>query len=378
MVSAIILAAGSGSRMGTDKMLCPLFGKSVILCTIEKFLQFAGVEEIIVVASENNINIIKEEIKNYSINNCRIITGGKTRGESSYKGIKEAKGEYVLIHDGARPLVSEEIINSVIEGAIRFGAAAPGCTPKDTIKKVENGFVCETYNRSSLVNIQTPQGFKKEIIEKAYENSGFDETDDCAVAEKSGAKVYVAQGSYENIKITTPSDIIIAENIIKKERSASMRIGTGFDTHKLTENRKLIIGGVEIPFEKGLLGHSDADVLIHAIIDALLGAVALGDIGTHFPDSDDAYKGISSIELLKCTAKLLCENGFTVSNIDSTIIAQSPKMAPYIMAMRENISKALEIDISLVSVKAKTNEHMGFTGRGEGIEARAVALINAK
>lgn len=375
MISAIILAAGSGSRMGTDKMLCSLCGKSVISCTIQKFLECERIEEIIVVASKENINIIKEEIQKLSINNCRVIMGGSTRGESSYCGIREAKGEYVLIHDGARPLVSAEIINSVVDGAINCGAAAPGCTPKDTIKKVENGFVCETYERSSLVNIQTPQGFKKEVIKKAYEDFGFNETDDCAVYEKTGAKVFVCEGSYENIKITTPSDIIIAENLIKKERSASMRIGTGFDTHKLTEGRKLIIGGVEIPFEKGLLGHSDADVLIHAIIDALLGAAALGDIGTHFPDNCDDYKGISSIELLKRTAKLLNESGYGISNIDSTIIAQAPKMAPHIKAMRENIAKALGIEENSVSVKAKTNEHMGFTGRGEGIEARAVALL---
>ncbi len=375
MISAIILAAGSGSRMGKDKMLCPLFGKSVIIHTIEKFVECKSVEEIIVVASQNNINIIKEEIKNYSIANCKIIKGGSTRGESAYKGIMEAAGEYVLIHDGARPLVSAEIINSVIDGAIKYGAAAPGCTPKDTIKKVDSGFVSETFNRSELVNIQTPQGFNKEAIKKAYEKIGFLETDDCAVIEKAGEKVYVCNGSYENIKITTPMDIIIAENLFKQERGAHMRIGTGFDTHKLIEERKLIIGGVEIPFEKGLLGHSDADVLIHAIIDALLGAAALGDIGSHFPDSSDEYKGISSIELLKRTAKLLYENGYSISNIDSTIIAQNPKMAPYVKAMRENISSALGIDESLVSVKAKTNEHMGFTGRGEGIEARAVALI---
>ncbi|MBR1970082.1 MAG: 2-C-methyl-D-erythritol 2,4-cyclodiphosphate synthase [Clostridia bacterium] len=376
-VSAIILAAGSGSRMGTDKMLYSLLGKSVIIHTIEKFLRCERVDEIIVVASENNINIIKEEIKNNSISNCKVITGGKERGESSYKGIKEAMGEYVLIHDGARPLITPEVINSVVDGALKYGASAPGCTPKDTVKKTADGFVNETFKRSELVNIQTPQGFKKTAIIKAYEKIGFNETDDCAVIEKAGERVYVCEGSYENIKITTPMDIVVAENIIKKERGACMRIGTGFDTHKLTEGRKLIIGGVEIPFEKGLLGHSDADVLVHAIIDALLGAAALGDIGSHFPDTDEAYKGISSIELLERTAKLLLENGYTVSNIDSTIIVQKPKMAPHIDAMRENIAKALGIDVNFVSVKAKTNEHMGFTGRGEGIEARAVALLNA-
>jgi 2-C-methyl-D-erythritol 2,4-cyclodiphosphate synthase len=155
-----------------------------------------------------------------------------------------------------------------------------------------------------------------------------------------------------------------------------MRIGTGFDTHRLTEGRKLILGGVEIPHDKGLLGHSDADALIHAIIDALFGAAALGDIGTHFPDSDDSYKGISSILLLEKAAEKLRNAGYKIGNIDTTLIVQSPKMAPFIPAMRENIAKALNVDISKVSIKAKSNEHMGFTGRGEGIEARATALIS--
>ena len=374
-ISALIVAAGTSSRMGTDKMLLPLLGKSVILHTIEKFLKCEEIDEIIVVASKNNINIIKEETARFTSEKISVTEGGETRGESVLNGLKVTKGKYVLIHDGARPLVSAEIIKSVIEGVLEFGAAAPGCAPKDTVKKVNGTFIAETLPRNELVNIQTPQGFIKEEIEKAYALYGLCETDDCALAEKSGRRVKIVNGSYENIKITTPSDILIAESILNKERSALMRIGTGFDTHRLEEGRKLIIGGVNIPFEKGLLGHSDADVLIHAIIDSLLGAAALGDIGSHFPDSDEKYKGISSITLLEKTGELLYENGCRILNIDSTIIAQSPKMAPYILKMRENISSSLKIDVDAVSVKAKTNEHMGFTGRGEGIEARATALI---
>lgn len=375
-ISALIVAAGSSQRMGTDKMLLPLLGKSVILHTIEKFALCDEIDEIIVVASKNNINIIKEETASFTDKKLTVTQGGETRGESVLNGLKIAKGKYVLIHDGARPLVSKKIIKNVIDGVLEFGAAAPGCTPKDTVKKVSDAFICETLPRNELVNIQTPQGFVKEEIEKAYGLYGFNETDDCALIEKTGKHVKVVEGSYENIKITTPSDILIAEGILNKERSALMRIGTGFDTHRLEEGRKLIIGGEDIPFEKGLLGHSDADVLIHAIIDSLLGAAALGDIGAHFPDTDEKYKGISSITLLEKTGKLLYEKGYRILNIDSTIIAQAPKMAPHILKMRENISAALKIGIDDVSVKAKTNEHMGFSGRGEGIEARATALIS--
>ena len=194
--------------------------------------------------------------------------------------------------------------------------------------------------------------------------------------EKAEKKVEVTPGSYENIKLTTAEDIFTATQIIKSRTGGvGMRIGTGFDTHKLIEGRALIIGGVEIPHEKGLLGHSDADVLCHAVIDALFGAAALGDIGSHFPDTDDKYKGADSIALLREAVALVRENGYEIGNIDTTIIAQKPKMAPHIDKMRENLAWAMGVEADKVSVKAKTNEKMGFTGREEGIEARAVALL---
>ena len=199
--------------------------------------------------------------------------------------------------------------------------------------------------------------------------------------EKAGGKITVVEGSYENIKLTTVEDIATANGILRQRENSGgefgVRIGTGFDTHKLVEGRALILGGVEIPFEKGLLGHSDADVLVHAVIDALFGASALGDIGTHFPDTDAKYKGVSSIKLLEEAVRLVREAGYEIGNVDSTVIVQSPKMAPHIAAMRENLAEAMKIDENCVSVKAKTNEHMGFTGRGEGIEARAVVLLVA-
>jgi len=405
--------------MGFDKMRHKLFGKSVIVRTVEAFFNCRFIDEIIVVSSPENEAFYKAEFIKHSLyEKINIVRGGKTRGESSLNGLYSAKGRYVLIHDGARPLVTEKIIKDTCDAVISHNAAAPGVMPKDTVKTVFNGFVDKTVDRSKTVLIQTPQGFLRDSIISAYENCTEELSDDCSVYERAGGKIKITEGSYENIKLTTPEDMIMAEQIIKKaacrcthvaprqsvnmasctlnlrnflrrkkaacrctnnetkKESFGVRIGTGFDTHRLAENRELIMGGVSIPYEKGLLGHSDADVVIHAVIDALLGAAALGDIGTHFPDTSEKYKGIRSTILLEETARLISESGYEIGNIDVTIIAQAPKLAPYIEKMRENISLALDININQVSIKAKTNEKMGFTGRMEGIEARAVALIN--
>lgn len=381
-VSAVIAAAGSSSRMGKDKMLIPLLGKSVIAHTISVFKETGFFDEIIIVAAEQNIPVFHDEMEKIGLSgSVSIIKGGSTRGESSLLGINAAKSEYVMIHDGARPLVTKEIIENTLAACIKRGCAATGVKPKDTIKTVTTeGIIESTVPRETAVLIQTPQAFLRESIKAAYEKFGLNETDDCALMEKMGASIEVVEGSYENIKLTTKDDVLTAQSILKsrggKGADLSMRIGTGFDTHRLTEGRPLIIGGVNIPYEKGLLGHSDADVLVHAVIDALFGAAALGDIGRHFPDTDERYKGADSLVLLKEASRLVREAGYEIGNVDTTIIVQKPKMAPFIDSMCENLARAMGIDIALVSVKAKTNEQMGFTGRGEGIEARAVALIH--
>lgn len=216
--------------------------------------------------------------------------------------------------------------------------------------------------------MQTPQGFDTAAIKAAYEAAyaeGFYGTDDAGIAERAGLEIRIVPGSYDNIKITTREDL-----------SMETRVGTGYDVHRLEEGRKLILGGVDIPFERGLLGHSDADVLVHAIMDALLGAAALGDIGKLFPDTDDRYKGISSIELLKNVREAIENAGYSICNIDATLIAQKPRIAPYIEDMRTNIAAALSIEKDRVSVKATTTEKLGFTGRQEGMEAQAVCILN--
>lgn len=380
-VSAVIVAAGNSRRMGRDKMLITLSGKSVIARTAEAFCAAEFIDEIIIVAGEKNILPFKKEMEKHLLSEkVRIIKGGESRGESSLLGIKEASGEYVMIHDGARPLVTKNIIENTLKACIETGAAAAGVKSKDTIKEIyPDNIIKNTVPREFAVLIQTPQAFTTENIIEAYEKFGFGETDDCVLMEKLGKRVAIVEGSYENIKLTTDEDILTAEGILKKrgeiKGAENMRIGTGFDTHRLTVGRKLIIGGTEIPYEKGLLGHSDADVLIHAVIDALFGAAALGDIGSHFPDTDEQYRGVSSMLLLEQAVRLVREEGYEIGNVDTTLITQAPKIAPYIMDMRENMARAMGVEVNLVSVKAKSNEKMGFTGRGEGIEARAVVLL---
>lgn len=362
--------------MNTDKMLMPLLGKSVIVRTVEVFKNCGFFDEIIVLASKSNISDMKKLFESDSVT---VTEGGSTRGESVVCGLGMATSEFVLVHDGARPLVTKEIIESTINECILSGYAAVGVGAKDTIKTNCDGYITGTVPRESCTLIQTPQGFRLKDLKEAYEKFGTGETDDCGIMEKMGARIKIIEGSYENLKLTTPEDILTAEKILRnrigEKESFPMRIGTGFDTHRLAEGRDLIIGGVKIPYEKGLFGHSDADVLIHAVIDSLLGAAALGDIGTHFPDTDEKYKGISSMKLLSHTAELIKKAGYRIGNIDTTLIAQAPKMAPYIKEMEKNLASALGIDVSSVSVKAKSNEKMGFTGRGEGMEARAISLI---
>ena len=257
---------------------------------------------------------------------------------------------------------------------------------KDTIKQAKGGdgktvpegcMVENTPDRSTLYAVQTPQCFDRAAylaaLDELDEASARLVTDDCSLFELTGRPVELVQGDYANIKITTREDLPRAENGGKK-----MRIGHGYDVHRLVEGRKLIMGGVTIPYEKGLLGHSDADVLLHAVSDALLGAAALGDIGKHFPDTDPRYEGADSLMLLREVGRLLDETGYTVGNIDATVLCQAPKLAPHIPAMRQNIANALGLALDDVSVKATTEEHLGFTGEGLGIAAHAVALIEKK
>jgi len=368
-VSVIIAAAGSGKRFGssTPKQFLSLGNETVISKAIRAFNEHELVDEIVIVTSEGFI----DELKGLEFSKIReVVLGGKERQDSINNALHCINSGLVLVHDAARPFVTDEVITRVIEEAYVSKAVVPCVPPKDTIRDEEG-----TLDRSKLKVVQTPQGFDAEILKKAYEKAfldGFYGTDDASLVERIGEKVTTVMGDYENIKITTPSDLP------KNSPIPMIRVGTGFDVHKLVEDRKCILGGVDIPYEKGLLGHSDADVLIHALMDALLGAAALGDIGRHFPDNDDSYKGISSRELLKRVKALLDENGFEILNVDCTVICQKPKIAPYIDMMIKNISEDLKLDVSNINVKGTTTEKLGFTGRGEGIASEAIATIYMK
>ena len=258
-------------------------------------------------------------------------------------------------------------------------SAAPAVAVKDTIKIANDGAVVQTPDRAALFAVQTPQCFCRNLYWKALEAVQGEKvhlvTDDCSLFELAGLPVHLTQGDYANLKITTKEDLPAAA---QNKGENTMRIGHGYDVHRLVEGRKLIMGGVTIPYEKGLLGHSDADVLLHAVSDALLGAAALGDIGKHFPDTDPRYEGADSLMLLREVGRLLDETGYTVGNIDATVLCQAPKLAPHIPAMRQNIANALGLALDDVSVKATTEEHLGFTGEGLGIAAHAVALIEKR
>ena len=366
-VCAVIVAAGKGRRMGFDKMLFKIDGVPVVEKSIQAFANNALCDSIVVVAGEN-IDDIKEIAAKYPKVKA-VVAGGAERAESVANGLAETEaGCLVAVHDGARPFVSDRIINDTIAAAYTSKAAIPCVAVKDTIKMCENDVVEMSLQRSKLFITQTPLVFCCDTYKKLLaENTDFTITDDAQLFEKAGIGVTVCKGEYENFKITTPDDI-------KKEKT--MRIGHGYDVHKLVEGRKLILGGVDIPYEKGLLGHSDADVLAHAISDALLGSMALGDIGKHFPDTDPRYKGADSLYLMACVKKLLDEKGAKIENVDATILCQKPKLAPHIVTMRENIARVLELSVDCVSVKATTEEGLGFTGSGEGIAVHSVCLVN--
>ena len=378
-VVALILAGGSSTRMkGVNKQLIGLDGVPVVIKSALAFENCPEVSGIVIAARDEDISLITELCREYSISRLIAVTGGgQTRSESARKAAAFAGGaDIIMIHDGARPFVSSGLISRIVPAAAEFGAAVPAVALKDTVKFVSaEGFAAGTPAREALRAVQTPQAFRRDIYEKMLAAGG-EATDDAGLAERLGFPVKLIDGELSNIKITTPEDIpTFGKNGGKAAMTPDIRIGHGYDVHLLAENRRLIIGGVDIPYELGLLGHSDADVLVHAVMDALLGALALGDIGKHFPDSDERYRGADSIELLKAVVKMISERGYAVSNLDCTINAERPKLAPYIISMRENIAAACGIAAERVSVKATTEEGLGLAGRGIG--AVCVALVAA-
>jgi len=286
----------------------------------------------------------------------------------------DARTDIVVIHDAARPLVTDAVIRRAIDGAIATGAAIAAVQARDTVKRGDAaGRIIATLSRDEIYLAQTPQAFRVDVLRDALAVGG-DATDEAALAERAGHVVQLVDGDPRNLKITTPADLEMAERLLGAG-AAAMRIGNGYDLHRLVDGRPLILGGVHIPFGKGLLGHSDADVICHAITDAILGAAGAGDIGRHFPDTDVVWKDAASLDLLSRAAAIVLAAGFAVINVDVVVIAQQPRLAPHADAVRASVAGALGCDPSQVSVKGKTNEGVDSIGAGESIAAHAVALL---
>jgi len=365
---AIIAAAGKGERAGVDKVWVRSGEKTILERSVEPFFESATVDEICVAVAPERLEDAKRLFEGRE-KPCRVVSGGSTRTESVRKALslfrEFSEDAVVAVHDGARPFVTRELIERTMLLAAEKGSAVPVLPCTDSLRKVTREGN-RAIPRGEVYRVQTPQCFSLPSLLEAYRH-GEEATDDATLYEKYIGEVTLTDGEEKNRKITYLSDIY--------EEKYS-RVGVGFDVHPLVSERALIVGGVEIPFEKGLLGHSDADVLTHAIMDALLTAAHLPDIGHYFPPSDEKYRGANSISLLKEVNGLVAAQGYAVSNISATVIAEAPKMAPYLSKMEECVASALEISADAVKFAATTTEKLGIIGEGRGIAAEAVALLS--
>lgn len=381
-VSAIIAAAGAGRRLGAavPKQLLELDGRSILERSVDAFAQHPAIAETVVVlppslAAAPPAWLIARAPR------IRVVAGGERRQDSVANGFDavDTSADVVLVHDAARPFVTADVISRVIEAAVAHGAAIAAVPVSDTVKRVDartgDHVIVETISRDALYLAQTPQGFAHGVLRDAVAlgRSGIEATDEAALAERAGHHVLIVNGSRSNVKITTQEDLETAGRSVAR----TTRVGTGYDLHRLVSGRRLILGGVEVPSELGALGHSDGDVICHAVTDALLGAVSAGDIGQHFPDSDPAWKDASSIAMLKQIVSLIRSRGFTVVNVDIVVILERPKLGVYRTQIAQSVASALGIVADAVGVKAKTNEGVDAVGRGEAIAAHAVALLTS-
>jgi 2-C-methyl-D-erythritol 4-phosphate cytidylyltransferase/2-C-methyl-D-erythritol 2,4-cyclodiphosphate synthase len=385
-ITAIIAAGGAGRRLGADtpKQLLQIGGRSILQRSVEAFLSHPGVHDVVVVVP----SAVAEDPPAWLLqrDRVRVVAGGPRRQDSVARGFDAAPPgvDVLLVHDAARPFVTPGVISRTIEAAAAHGAAIAAVPVHDTVKRIDRdehgGIVRETIPREAVFLAQTPQAFRRDVLEAAIRagRSGVEGTDEAALAEHEGYRVRIVEGDEQNVKITTAADLDRARaRSAPTGPAAAGRVGTGYDLHRLVEGRPLVLGGVEIASPKGALGHSDADVVCHAVTDAILGAAQAGDIGMHYPDSDPRWEGARSLDLLRDAAARVRARGLVVENIDVVVVLERPKLAPHRDAIRQNLASALGIDDDRVSVKAKTNEGMDAIGRGEAIAAHAVALLTA-
>ena len=376
-VWCVVVAAGRGVRagLGMNKVYAKLEGRSVLSRCLDALAASEVFDGIVLVISAEDEALYRELCESEGAQPLvkHVVHGGDCRRRSVRNGLAlvPEDAEIVAVHDAARPFVSPEVVRATVESARDWGSGVISTPVTDTIKRVHPNGTVETPERSELRAVQTPQTFNAARLRKAHERAELENlevTDDAALFEHyyGTVRLVTAPGAEANRKLTTKADF-------QKGSRPAMRIGSGYDAHRLAEGRKLILCGVEVPHVRGLYGHSDADVAVHALMDALLGALGEGDIGRHFPDSDPKYKGISSMLLLAHVMEIVRERGYCVANADVTIVAQKPKLASYIPQMRDNLAAALGTEA--VNVKATTTERMGFEGEEIGISAQAVALL---
>jgi len=385
-VSAIIAAGGRGARLGGDrpKQFLSLGGRPILQRSVDAFVLSDLIADVVVALPRDLVERAPEYLRGRS-KPIAIVEGGARRQDSVANAFALVSGraDVVVIHDAARPLVSADLIRRTVDAAVEWGAAISALPATDTVKRSDaDRFIVDTLPRGEIFLAQTPQAFRVDVLRDALAQAGAsaDATDEAALAERAGHRVRLIDGDPRNVKITTPDDLAAAERLIGSPalsgvEETPLRIGNGYDLHRLTAGRRLILGGVVIPFEKGLEGHSDADAVCHAVTDAILGGAGAGDIGRHFPDTDAAWKDADSLVMLARAAQIIAAAGFSVVNVDVVVIAQRPQLVPYIDAMRANVARALRIAADRVSVKGKTNEGVGSIGAGESIAVHAVALV---
>ena len=371
--AAIVVAAGSGSRAGGDKQWRPVGGRPMVRWSVEALLR-AGADPVVVVVAPDAGSRAAEALTGLS--GWRTVAGGATRAESVRAGLAAldiAGDSPVLIHDAARPFLSAAVIKPLLEALSHADGALPALPVADSLRRGVDGLVVGGVEREGLWRAQTPQAFRLKTIRDAYAawTSPDAPTDEAAVVERAGGRVRLVEGDARLMKLTYPEDFAMAEALLPK----TLRIGQGYDVHRWGPGNSVWLCGVEIPHDQTLIGHSDADAGLHALTDAILGAIADGDIGDHFPPSDPQWKGAASDRFLVYAAERVAKRGGRIVNVDVTLICEQPKVKPHRQAMRERLANLLGLPLDAVSVKATTTEGLGFTGRGEGLAAQAVALV---
>jgi len=384
-VVAVIAAAGRGRRFGVEapKQLLQLGGRTVLQRSVDAFDRSGRVHEIIVTVppellSSGTLNLTTAGTP------LRIVAGGARRQDSVANGVEAAgdRADIVVVHDAARPFVSGTLIARTIDAAAEHGAAIAAVVARDTVKRAsEDGtLVRETLPRETIHLAQTPQAFRRHVLDAvlALARRGDNATDEATLAEQAGHAVRLVEGEPTNIKITTAEDLTLARILAGEHVAAATRVGTGYDLHRLVPGRRLVLAGVELPWDVGPLGHSDGDVVCHAITDAILGAAAAGDIGQHFAPDDARWKDAPGLDLLARTVALVSARSFRVENVDVVVVLEHPRIGPHVAEIRRRLAETLGVSLDRVSVKGKTNEGVDAVGHGEAIAAHAVALLRTE